>query len=191
MGFTRINFAVKSSPLDARNGIGRISCDLDYDNRSVSNSGGLGTIKGIVRDDGGNPIADATVAIFKASRVLKQVRSAADGSFVAKILPGTYTIFAVAQGYNPITLPDVQVDQAAQLTYGFKLERAGSGNTLPEKKLDRNSPKWVIRSAQTSRSIYQNTEGKSPVEEGRVTLEETVAVASDDGQVWQASRRSR
>lgn len=133
----------------------------------------LGTIKGIIRDDGGNPIADATVAIFKASRILKQVRSSADGSFVAKILPGTYTIFAVAQGFNPVTLADVQISSTSQLTYGFKLERAGSGNTLPEKRLDRNNPKWVIRSAQTSRSIYQNSEGENPIANGRVTIEET------------------
>src|SRR5688572_29403294 len=75
----------------------------------------LGVIKGMVRDDGGNPIADATVAIFKAgtTKVLKQVRSAADGSFITRILPGTYTIFAVAQGYNPVTLPDVEVNGAA------------------------------------------------------------------------------
>ncbi len=142
----------------------------------------FGTIKGIVRDDGGTPIADATVAIFKASKILKQVRSAADGSFIAKILPGTYTIFAVAQGYNPVTLADVEINSAAPLVYGFKLERAGSGNTLPEKRLDRNNPKWVIRSAQTSRSIYQNTEGDTPAATStdRVTIEESVEVESDD-----------
>ena len=141
----------------------------------------LGTIKGIVRDDGGNPIADATVAIFKASRVLKQVRSAADGSFIAKILPGTYTIFAVAQGFNPVTLADVEINGASQLVYGFKLERAGSGNTLPEKRVDRNNPKWVIRSAQTSRSIYQNTEGETPVTaNSRVTIEEVADAGSED-----------
>src|SRR5688572_19597161 len=72
----------------------------------------LAVIKGVVRDDGGNPIADATVAIFKAgtSKVLKQVRSSTDGSFLTRILPGTYTIFAVAQGYNPVTLSDVEVN---------------------------------------------------------------------------------
>lgn len=142
----------------------------------------LGTIKGVVKDDGGNPIADATVAIFKAgtSRVLKQVRSAADGSFIARILPGTYTIFAVAQGYNPITLSEVQVNGATQLTYGFKLERAGGGNTLPEKRLDRNNPKWVIRSAQTSRSIYQNAEGDAPTADGRVTVEEALPEITDE-----------
>jgi hypothetical protein len=147
-----------------------------------SASGNLGIIRGIVRDDGGNPIADATVAIFKVgtSKVLKQVRSATDGSFIARILPGTYTIFAVAQGYNPVTLQSVEVNGASQLTYGFKLERAGSGNTLPEKRLDRNSPKWVIRSAQTSRSIYQNTEGESPATNDRVTIEETVETPEAD-----------
>lgn len=141
----------------------------------------LGVIKGIVRDDGGNPIADATVAIFRAGtqKVLKQVRSATDGSFIAKILPGTYTIFAVAQGYNPITLADVEVSSASQLTYGFKLERAGSGNTLPEKRVDRNNPKWVIRSAQTSRSIYQNNDGSSPAVNDRVTIEETSEGVAD------------
>ncbi|MBV9217340.1 MAG: hypothetical protein JO053_14320, partial [Acidobacteria bacterium] len=38
-------------------------------------SGGLGVIKGVVRDEGGSPIADATVAIFKGgtSTLLKQV----------------------------------------------------------------------------------------------------------------------
>jgi hypothetical protein len=151
-------------------------------------SASLGTIKGIVRDDGGNPIADATVAIFKASKVLKQVRSAADGSFIAKILPGTYTIFAVAQGFNPVTLADVEINGAAQLVYGFKLERAGSGNTLPEKRLDRNNPKWVIRSAQTSRSIYQNSEGEIPAAGGTVTIEETAEVAEADDKGRRASQ---
>ena len=66
--------------------------------------GGLGTIKGMVRDNGGSPIADATVAIFRVgtAKLLKQVKSAADGSFFAKILPGTYTVLAVAEGFNPV-----------------------------------------------------------------------------------------
>jgi hypothetical protein len=147
---------------------------------AIQSSANFGTIKGIVRDDGGNPIADATVAIFKASKVLKQVRSAADGSFIAKILPGTYTIFAVAQGFNPVTLADVEISSTSPLVYGFKLERAGSGNTLPEKRLDRNNPKWVIRSAQTSRSIYQNTEGETPATSDRVTIEESAEADKDD-----------
>ena len=148
---------------------------------------GLATIKGMVRDNGGTPIADATVAIFRVgtTKLLKEVRSAADGSFLAKIFPGTYTVLAVAQGYNPVTLDAVEVNGSAQLTYGFKLERAGSGNTLPEKRLDRNNPKWVIRSAQTSRSIYQNTEGDTPAAENTV---ETDANAADEASGKRASQ---
>jgi len=124
----------------------------------------LGIIKGVVRDDGGSPISDATVAIFRGgtSKLLKQVSSGSDGSFVAKILPGTYTVLAVAQGFNPITLFGVEVGRAAEVSYGFKLERTGAGNTLPEKKLDRSSSKWRIRAAQSQRSIYQNREGNAP-----------------------------
>ncbi|MBL8180093.1 MAG: carboxypeptidase regulatory-like domain-containing protein [Blastocatellia bacterium] len=125
----------------------------------------FGIIKGVVRDDGGNPIADATVAIFKlgTSKLLKQVSSAADGSFVARILPGRYSVLAVAQGFNPVTVNNVAVNRSASLNYGFKLERAGGGNTLPEKRPDRNSSKWHVRAAQMQRSIYQNSEGKVPV----------------------------
>ena len=133
----------------------------------VIEKGGLGVIKGIVRDEAGNAIADATVAIFRGgtSKLLKQVSSARDGSFIAKIIPGKYTLLAVAQGFNPVTLFGVEVTKSAELTYGFKLERAGSGNTLPEKRVDRNSSKWRIRAAQSQRSIYQNQDGEKPVAE--------------------------
>ncbi len=140
---------------------------------AVQKSGNIGVIKGIVRDETGNPIAEATVAIFRVgtSKLLKQVRSAADGSFLAKILPGTYSILAVAQGFNAITLAEVEVNRSTELTYGFKLERAGSGNTLPEKLPDRNSTKWTRRSAQMQRSIYQANEGNAPI--GETTVAET------------------
>lgn len=132
---------------------------------------GLGTIRGIVRDQAGGPIADATVAIFRAgtTKLLKQVTSAADGRFVARIIPGTYTVLAVAQGFNPVTIADVSVTRAADLSYGFNLERAGGGNTLPETRLDRNSSKWRIRAAQMQRTIYQNRDGATPVAETELT----------------------
>jgi hypothetical protein len=128
---------------------------------TVESSSGVATIRGVVRDEGGTPIAQATVAIFRAgtSTLLKQVTSDAAGRFLAKIVPGTYTVLAVAQGFNPVTLFGVEVARSADLNYGFKLERAGAGNTLPEKRSDRNSSKWRIRAAQTQRSIYQNQEG--------------------------------
>lgn len=141
----------------------------------IENTGNLGVIKGRVLDEAGGPIADASVAIFRSgtSKLLKQVSSARDGSFLARILPGTYTVLAVAQGFNPMTLFGVEVARASELTYGFKLERAGSGNTLPEKRLDKNSSKWRIRAAQTQRSIYQNREGEP------IPTDETDSTESD------------
>ncbi|HVE56983.1 MAG TPA: carboxypeptidase-like regulatory domain-containing protein [Pyrinomonadaceae bacterium] len=133
----------------------------------IENKGILGIIKGTVRDESGNPISDAYVSFFKVgtSQLLKQVRSSANGSFLAKVLPGTYTVLAVAQGYNPITYNSVEVNRSTELNYKFNLERAGSGNTLPEKRSDRNSSKWRIRAAQIRSSIYQTQEGEIPVDE--------------------------
>ena len=141
----------------------------------IEKNSNLGIIKGVVRDESGSPIADAYVSIFRAgtSQLLKQVRSAANGRFLAKILPGTYTVLAVAQGFNPVTLAQVEVNRSTELVYGFKLERSGSGNTLPEKKADRKSSKWVIRSAQATRSIYQSNEGEAPIDETTVAENET------------------
>lgn len=134
---------------------------------TVQKSGNVGIIKGVVRDEAGKAISDATVAIFRVgtSKLLKQVRSAADGSFLAKILPGTYSILAVAQGFNAVTLAEVEVNRSAELNYGFKLERAGSGNTLPEKISERRNPKYSMRAAQMQRSVYQATEGVAPIAE--------------------------
>ncbi|MFL6468271.1 MAG: carboxypeptidase regulatory-like domain-containing protein [Pyrinomonadaceae bacterium] len=145
---------------------------------TVKSPSGLAVITGYVRDLSGNPIADATVAIFRSgtSKLLKEVASAANGKFIAKIIPGKYSVMAVAQGFNPVTIADVEVGQAAQLEYGFKLERAGSGNTLPEKRLDRNNPKWNVRAAAASRSIYQNN-GDSNVE-----ISETAPVQAEEEQ---------
>ena len=134
---------------------------------TVEKSAPFGIIKGIVRDEQGSPISDAAVAIFRVgtSKLLKQVRSATDGSFFAKIIPGTYTVLAVAEGFNPVTVGEVQIDRLTELSYGFKLERVGSGNTLPEKRIDRNSTRWRIMEAQSRRSIYQHQEGATPIDE--------------------------
>jgi hypothetical protein len=152
----------------------------------IEHQGNLGIIRGVVRDDGGNPISDATVAIFRAgsSKLLKEVNSASDGRFLAKILPGTYTVLAVAEGFNPMTLFGVEVARSSELTYGFKLERSGSGNTLPERRTDRNSSKWRIRAAQSQRSIYQNREGADPVKpaDPDATSNDDVALAADSDQ---------
>lgn len=143
----------------------------------------FGVVRGVVRDADGNGIANSVIAIFQAttSKLLRKIQSATDGSFVAKLTPGTYTIVALAEGFNSDVAANVQVNRSTELSYGFKLEKSGSGNTLAEKKSDRNSSKWRIRAAQKSRSIYQNQEGKSPIEE-------TVGIAQDEKEIKRKSQ---
>jgi hypothetical protein len=141
---------------------------------------GFGIIKGVVRDRKGKPISKATVAVFRlgSSKLLKQVTATKSGKFFAKIIPGTYTVLAVAQGFNPVTLKKVKVGRSSELTYGFRLERAGFGKTLPEKSIDRNSPKWAIRAAR--RSIYQATEGNKPIDESSLAVNKDVTERASD-----------
>jgi hypothetical protein len=164
----------------------------------IENKGILGVIKGTVRDDAGNPIADAYVSFFKVGtdQLLKQVRSAANGSFLVKVFPGTYTVLAVAQGYNPVRYSSVEVNRSAELTYKFNLERAGSGNTLPEKRPDRNSSKWRIKPGWMTSSIYQNQEDEIPIDETKsdentIAGNQTEEITEDSEKDEKSSRRGQ
>jgi hypothetical protein len=140
--------------------VAEVTAEVEVRETSASASR-LGILKGVVRDDVGRPIAAATVEIFRdgASKALRQVVSSADGSFLAKLMPGKYRIAAAAQGFSPATLLGIEIARASESTHGIRLKRAGTGNTIPEQRVDKNSSKWRIRAAQMSRSIYQNAEG--------------------------------
>jgi hypothetical protein len=124
----------------------------------------LGTITGTVRDHRGNPLAGALITLLRegAEEIAKQTRSAADGTFSAKISPGRYSVRAEAQGFNRALFAAVQVRPSDQLTYLFNLEPVGSGRTAPERRPDRDSAKWRIRANQGRRSIFQMDEGDDP-----------------------------
>ena len=149
---------------------------------TVAETGGFGVIRGVVRDQAGAGIPDAIVAVFKegTSQLLKQVKSESDGSFIARLLPGTYTVLAVAEGFNPVKIASVDVGRSADLVYGFNLVRAGAGNTLHEKALDKNSAKWRVRAANASRTIYQNVEGKPPIDDSADADSEAADTSKDD-----------
>lgn len=151
----------------------------------VEKTAGLSVIRGVVRDEQGKPIPDAIVAVFHlgTAKLFKQVRSTVDGRFLTKVLPGKYTLLAVAQGFNA-SLSEVEIDKSSEVDYGFKLERAGSGNTLPEKRVDRKSSKWIVRAAQNQRSIYQIDEDNLPiVENGNIAqqdIQENLKTSQDE-----------
>src|SRR5918997_449490 len=134
--------------------------------------GSLGTISGAVLDGSGNPVAGALVKILRDgfNEVVKETKSAPDGTFAARVIPGRYLIRALADGFTPATFSSVEVSPATELVYRFNLQPAGSGNTRPERRADRNDPKFRIRAAHARRSVFNA--GDAEDETVRRVLEE-------------------
>lgn len=123
----------------------------------------LATITGAVLDNKGNPVSGALISLLKdgANKVTKQIRSDSAGHFSARISPGRYGIRAIAAGFNEVVFASVEVRPSQELVYRFNLEPTGAGNTLPERRKDRDDVKWTLRAAQTRRSIFQAQEGEN------------------------------
>jgi len=122
----------------------------------------LATISGSVRDNKGNPLPGALVSLLRvgAKRVAKEAMTDKLGNFTAKVLPGRYGIRAIATGFTEVAFASVDVRASQELVYRFNLEPIGYGNTLPERRRDREDVKWTLRSAQSRRSIFQVQEGE-------------------------------
>lgn len=120
----------------------------------------LATITGTVTDTKGNPVSGAVVSLIKEGvKTVKQIKTDRKGNFLAKVLPGKYGISAIADGFSRVVFAAVDVQPSQELVYRFNLEPIGYGNTLPERRRDREDAKWTLRSAQTHRSIFQAQQG--------------------------------
>jgi hypothetical protein len=163
---------------------------------SVSGSNGssgrsLATISGSVRDNKGNPLPGAVVSLLKngAGDIVKQVRSAVDGSFTARIVPGLYTLRATAAGFGDVLFSSVQVRRSDELVYRFNLEPVGSGRTVPERRRDRNDPKWRLLGTRGSRSIFQAQEDETgPVQVAQADDDDETGATADENVDTIASR---
>jgi hypothetical protein len=163
---------------------------------------GLGTISGTVLDARGNPVSGALVKILRDgfNEVVKETKSAADGTFATRVTPGRYLLRALADGFTPATFSSVEVSASSELVYRFNLQPVGEGRTTPERRPDRNDPKFRIRAAQARRSVFNAGEAEDATvrqvldeleaEEQAAGAEDELAVASDSPEE-QRSRRTR
>ncbi|HEX8116599.1 MAG TPA: carboxypeptidase-like regulatory domain-containing protein [Pyrinomonadaceae bacterium] len=162
----------------------------------------LGTISGAVLDRAGNPVAGAVVKILRDgfNEVVKETRSASDGTFAARVTPGRYLIRALADGFTPATFSSVEVSPSTELVYRFNLQPAGEGNTRPERRADRNDPKFRIRAAAARRSVFNAGEAEDETvrrvleeldEQERVEASEEEAALSDETQEERRTNRTR
>src|SRR6476659_5704162 len=139
----------------------------------------LATISGTVRDNRGNPLAGALVSLMREGvKTVKEARTDKQGNFIARVLPGRYGIKAIANGFSEVVFTPVDVKAQQELVYRFNLEPVGYGNTLPERRRDRDDVKWTLRSAQSKRSIFQVQEGEDSTIKAVTTSDEQTAEAA-------------
>ena len=147
----------------------------------------LATITGTVTDTKGNPVAGAVVSLIREGvKTVKQTKTDSKGNFLAKVLPGRYGISAIANGFARVVFTAVDVQPSQELVYRFNLEPIGYGNTLPERRRDREDAKWTLRSAQTHRSIFQAQQG----DDSTVAAVEEAAATETPTEVVQPSETS-
>ncbi|MDT7689826.1 MAG: hypothetical protein QOE46_2585 [Acidobacteriota bacterium] len=163
----------------------------------------LGTISGTVLDARGNPVSGALVKILRDgfNEVVKETRSAADGTFATRVIPGRYLLRALADGFTPATFSSVEVSASSELVYRFNLQPVGEGRTTPERRADRNDPKFRIRAAQARRSVFNAGEAEDATVRqvlDELEAEEQAAAAGADDELAAAdsleeehSRRTR
>jgi hypothetical protein len=155
--------------------------------------GRLGTVTGLVRDSKGQPLAGAIIQFVKegAGHVVKQTNTASDGTFTARLLPGKYLLTALAQGFNSVSFNAVQVNPSDEISYRFNLEPVGQGRTAPERRNDRNDPKWRLRSAQSRRSVFQMDGARvETVETATLEGDEAGETQGDDAEATEAASAS-
>ena len=152
----------------------------------------LGVVTGTVNDSRGNPLAGAVVALLRegAEEVVKETLSAGDGSFTARVAPGRYVLRATASGFNSFSFSPVTVKASNELVYRFNLVPAGYGRTTPERRTDRDDPKFKIRASLRRRSIFNidETHGAETAQQSETADEEdTQATDIDTQRAWRGN----
>ncbi|HYV28096.1 MAG TPA: TonB-dependent receptor, partial [Candidatus Eisenbacteria bacterium] len=124
------------------------------------------------------PLAGALVQLIRegANKLVRETRTAADGSFSTKIPAGRYSLKAIANGFSEVLFSSVTVNPSAEIAYRFNLEPIGYGRTYPEQRSDRDNVKWRLRAAQNQRSIFQQNEG----DDATVAAVESAQATTDD-----------
>src|ERR1044072_3094403 len=146
---------------------------------AAGTSKSLATITGTARDSRGTPLAGALVTLVReGAKTVKHTATDRMGNFIAKVLPGRYGIKANANGFTEVAFTDIDVKAQQELVYRFNLEPAGYGNTLPERRHDRDDVKWPLRSAESKRSIFQVQEGEDKSIKAATASEEQTADAA-------------
>lgn len=141
-------------------------------NRSKVQVPSFGKVIGIAQDDKGSSLKYVAVTLLqtrwqfgRSKQVVTVARTDDNGKFNIQVVPGIYELRAEAVGYESVSVGGIEVTDKKDLSVRFNLQRAGIGWNVPERSSNQGDPKWRLRSAQGSRSVFQMDEA----EVGRVT----------------------
>ena len=113
---------------------------------AVEASPSLAFVTGTVRDERGTPLTGATVAVHEprpGGKEIKSARTDGQGRFLAGVLPGVYSIRAIAEGFIPKSTR-LALNRSAKTSYDFELRK---DNTLVQKRGDSADYRWISLSA--------------------------------------------
>jgi hypothetical protein len=124
---------------------------------TVQAAAAMAFVSGTVRNDNGLPLVGATVALLESSiagKVLKSLKTDAEGRFTAGIVPGAYRLRAEAEGYRA-TFTRINLERTGNLTFNFSLRRR---DTLVDKRGDSDDWRWIGRTVPRSILHYDDAD---------------------------------
>lgn len=103
----------------------RLSSVLDYVYPDLGVD--VGTVKGVVKDSGGQPVANASVTLLDGKdRAKNRTRTASDGTYAFRAPTGDYTVVARFDGMAPDAKPSVTIAKDAEATADPTVKAAGT-----------------------------------------------------------------
>jgi hypothetical protein len=140
----------------------------------------LGSIRGLVRDARGAPLAgaaiqvvtDAPVGRLKTDKIIKRAETNADGQFLAAdIAPGKYRVKAEANGFAPVELAAFVKPNKVTVFDSILLRRSGTLSEETDLNLD---PKYASRGSRGT-IFHLDSDGDDPISGQRQTLANPVS----------------
>src|SRR5262249_46607275 len=140
----------------------------------------LGSIRGLVKDSRGGPLAGAAIEITtgvgvgKATtdKIVKRTSTDLEGQFLAAdIAPGKYRVKAEASGFAPVELPAFVKPNKVTVFDSILLRRTGTISEQTDLNLD---PKYASRGSRGT-IFHLDGDGSDPISAGTETLADQIS----------------
>ncbi|NLW72160.1 MAG: S8 family serine peptidase [Chloroflexi bacterium] len=95
-------------------------------NQAIGMCSAMGTLQGTVTEDGTNPVEGANIFADNSAGYVRNVYTAANGTYSVSLPVGTYTLVASKYGHNSDTVYDIAIKEGNVKTLNFLIPRLGA-----------------------------------------------------------------